>query len=188
MRILRHHSNLDRSKRSMLAFTLPELSVSAALGALIIVSMTSVFVLMNRSLDATGNYEELDRQSRYALDTMSRDIRQASCLTNYATNTISFTNQDGTLLQYNWDGSNFLTYTNGSTQSGGTLLKGCVSLTFNIFLHNPSNGTTMTFWPAYATNCNLAKVIVINWICRRTNYVSLTDTESIQTAKVVMRN
>jgi hypothetical protein len=46
----------------------------------------------------------------------------------------------------------------------------------------------MTFWPAYASNCTLAKVIVINWICRRTNYTTLTDSESVQTAKVVLRN
>jgi Tfp pilus assembly protein PilW len=188
MRLFRFKTNPCRPKRGMAAFTLPELSISAALGALILASMSSVFVLMNRSLDATGNYEELDRQSRNALDTMSRDIRQAACLTNFSTTSLTFTNQDGNLLQYNWDGTNLLTYTNGSTGQGGNLLKGCISLNFNIFLHNPSNGTTMTFWPAYASNCSMAKVIVINWICRRTNYTSLTDTESVQTAKVVLRN
>ena len=185
---LTHIQNLPRRRRSRAAWTLMEFAIAAGLGTLILASMSSVFVLMNRGLDAVGNYEELDRQSRTALDLMSRDIRQAASLTNFSSSSLIFTNQDGSLLSYSWDGTNYLTYTNGSTGQGGTLLKGCVSLTFNIFLHNPSNSTTMTFWPAGASNCNLAKVIVIDWICRRTNYVTLSDSESVQTAKVVLRN
>jgi hypothetical protein len=34
----------------------------------------------------------------------------------------------------------------------------------------------------------LAKVIVMDWICKKTNYLTLTDSESIQTAKVILRN
>jgi Tfp pilus assembly protein PilW len=170
------------------AFTLMEMLIATALGTLVLASMGSVFVLMNRGLDAVGNYEELDRQSRNALDTMSRDIRQAACLTNFTTTSLTFTNQDGTLLNYTWDGTNYLTYTNGSVGQGGVLLKGCISLNFNIYLHNPSNGTTMTFYPAGQSNCTQAKVIVINWICKRTNFITLTDSESVQTAKVVLRN
>jgi hypothetical protein len=46
----------------------------------------------------------------------------------------------------------------------------------------------MIFWPAPVTNLSLAKVVVMDWVCRRTNYTTLTDSESVQTAKVVMRN
>lgn len=175
-----------RLNRRLAGFTLPELTVSAGLGALILGTMTMMFVLMNRGLDAMGNYEEMDRQSRYALDTMARDIRQTACLTNFTSTSLTFTNQDGSLLQYTYDGSNNLTYTNGTTQQGGTLLNNCVSLKFDVYTHNPSNGTTMTFWPT--ANPIFGKVIIINWICRRTNYATLTDTESVQTAKVVLRN
>lgn len=175
-----------RAKRKNSGFTLMEMTIAMSLGLLIMASMGSTFVLMNRSMDAMGNYEELDRQSRYALDTMSRDIRQAACLTNFSSTNLCFTNSDGTTLQYNWDGTNYLTYTNGTSQQGGTLLKGCISLKFDVYTHTPSNGTTMTFWPT--TTPALGKVIIINWICRRTNYTSLTDTESVQTAKVVLRN
>ena len=173
------------------AFTLPEMMVSVAMGVLILASVVTVFLFVNRSLDATGNYEELDRQSRNALDLMSQDIRQCGGLTNYTTNTLNFTNQDGSLLQYSWDGSNYLTYTNAATTNagcprGGRLLKGCAYLKFSVFQRNPVPGTTMTF--TNASSASLVKVIVMDWICRRTNYTSLTDSESVQTAKVVMRN
>ena len=54
-------------------------------------SVAVVYIFMNRSLDATANYEELDRQSRNALDVII-DIRQTGHLTNYTTNTLNFTN------------------------------------------------------------------------------------------------
>lgn len=174
-------------------FTLPEMMVGVGLGVLILGGVGATYIFMNRTLDATMNYAELDRQSRNALDLISSDIRQAGHMTNYSTNSISFTNQDGSLLQYTWDTSNLLTYTNASVTlagcpRGGTLLKDCTYLYFSIYQRNPSNGTTMTFWPAASNNPALTKVVVMDWICRRTNYTTLTDTESIQTAKVVMRN
>jgi YD repeat-containing protein len=162
--------------------------------ALLVITPTMVaYFFMNRTLDATANYEELDRQSRSALDIITSDIREAGGLTNYSTNSLSFTNQDGSLLQFTWDGANYLTYTNASTTlsgcpRGGRLLKNCTYLAFDIYQRNPTSNTTMTFTPAPSTNPALAKVVVMNWVCKRTNYMSLTDSESVQTAKVVMRN
>ena len=167
--------------------------IAVGIGVLMLGSVAKVYIFMNRSLDATANYEELDRQSRNALDIMTTDIRQCGGLTNYTTNTLWFTNQDGSMLKYTWDTTNLLTYTNTSTTMigcprGGTLLKGCNNLKFTVFQRNPSNATTMTFWPLTTNNPALVKVVVMDWICHRTNYLSLTDSESVQTAKVVLRN
>ena len=186
-------SNLKRRLAARRAWTLPEMMIAVSCGILILGSVGSVYIFMNRTLDATINYEELDRQSRNALDLMTADIRQCGHLTNYTTNSLSFTNLDGSLLRFSWDGNNLMTYTNASTTlpgcpRGGTLLRGCNYLKFSIFQRNPSNGTTMTFIPAPTNQPALTKVVVMDWICRRTNYISLTDSESVQTAKVVMRN
>lgn len=175
------------------AWTLPEMMVTVALGTLILGSVVTFYVGMHRSLDATMNYQELDRQSRNALDVMTTDIRNAATLTNLSSTSLGFTNLDGSALIYTWDGSDVLKYTNASTTlagcpRGGVLLRGCNFLRFTVFQRNPSNGTTMIFWPAPATNLPLAKVVVMDWVCRRTNYTTLTDSESVQTAKVVMRN
>lgn len=171
-------------------WTLVEMMVSVAAGMLMLTAVFSSYIFMLRNLDAMANYEELDRQSRNAIDMMTRDIRQAGAMTSYSTNSIAFTNQDGSLLQYTWDKSNYVTYTNSCATNGGPyggiLLKGCVYLDFSIFQRNPSNGTTMDFFPA-ATPA-LAKVVLINWTCSRTNYTTLKNTESVQTAKVVLRN
>ena len=180
-----------QAARIRAGWTLVEAMLSVGIATFILGGMASVYVFTNKTLDATMNYEELDRQSRNALDLITMDIRQSGGMTTYSTNSLSFTNVDGSLLQFSWDGTNSLTYTNASATlagcpRGGRLLKGCNYLKFSIFQRNPISGTTMTFTPT--TNANLAKVVVMDWICRRTNYTTLTDSESVQTAKVVMRN
>ncbi len=192
MKIRPHTCKSPEGKRNA-GFTLPEVMLSVGAGVLILVSVMTIFIFINRALDATGNYEELDRQSRRALDLMSQDIRQCGGMTAFSTSSLSFTNLDGSLLQYTWDSTNILTYTNASTTlqgcpRGGLLLKGCNYLHFSIFQRNPISGTTMTFVPCASSNVNLVKCVVMDWVCRRTNYTSLTDSESVQTAKVVMRN
>ena len=94
---------------------------------------------------------------------------------------------DGKLLMYWWNADRqTLNYTNGSTGDAGVLLKGCVSMNFSLFQRTPITGTTMTFNPT--TNASLAKVVVLEWVCRRTNFMSLANSESVQTAKIVLRN
>jgi len=178
-------------RRALAAWTLIEMMVAVGISTFVFAALGSTYLFIGRTMDATANYEELDRQSRNAIDMITTDIRECGGLTNYTTNSLSFTNQDGSSLQFAWDGTNLLTYTNASTNlpgcpRGGTLLKGCSYLNFSIFQRNPVSGTTMTF--TSTTNAALAKVVVMDWTCHRTNYLTLKDTESVQTAKVVMRN
>lgn len=188
---IRQSIQTSRARSRRAGWTLIEMMVTTGIATMMLASFGAVYFFTNRTLDATLNYEELDRQSRNALDLMTVDIRECGGLTNYSTTLLQFTNQDGSLLQFSWDGTNQLTYTNASTTiagcpRGGTLLKGCGYLKFSVFQRNPISGTTMTFTPA--SNAAVVKVIVMDWICRRTNYITLTDSESVQTAKVVMRN
>ena len=91
------------------------------------------------------------------------------------------------LLRYTWNADRqWLKYTNESTRDGGLLLQGCTSLNFSMYQRVPVSGTTMTFNPT--TNASLAKVIVLEWTCRRTNFMTLQNSESVQTAKIVLRN
>jgi hypothetical protein len=178
------------ARGSRRAWTLPEMMIAVVAGAMILASVGSVYVFMRKTLDATANYEELDRQSRNALDRMTRDIRQCGHLTNYDAQNLYFTNLDGSLLQYTWNTNDqTLTYTNAFTQEGGLLLTNCVSWLATEFIRIPSNGTTMTFFPLTTNDTpQSTKVVVLDWICRKTNYTTLTDSESVQTAKIVLRN
>jgi Tfp pilus assembly protein PilW len=161
---------------------------ACVIGTLILGAVLTTYIYMNRTLGAMANYEELDRQSRHALDVMTRAIRQSGTLTNWTSTSLAFTNLDGTLLSIAWDpATGNLTYINQYPPAEtNVLLKDCTSLTFSAYQRTPISNTVMQFNPTLATTNT--KVIVMDWVCARTNYMSSKNTESVQTAKVVLRN
>jgi len=180
---LRTFNNGGRFQRG---FSLLDMMISTGAGAILMATVMTSFVVLFRAFDAVGNYEDLDRHCRLTLDYMGRDIRQAGALTNWSSGGLWFTNLDGTPLNYTYNSGNLtLSYTNGHTGLYGTLLTNCTYLQFSLFQRRPTNGT-MNFY--VASNAASAKVIEINFTCVRTNYTTVTDSETIQTAKFVMRN
>jgi len=160
--------------------------VAAGIGAFVLATVMVSFVVISRSFDALGNYTDLDRQSRNTLDVMARDIRQTGALTNWTSTSLCFTNLDGRALNYSYDtNAQLLSYTNGSTGQSSVLLSNCASLTFSIFQRTPTTGP-VSFYAA--SNAYSAKGILMRFTCLRTNYLGLTDSESSQSASIVMRN
>src|SRR2546430_4365341 len=110
-------------------WSLPELLITVVIAMIILAAVGVTCAFANRTLDAIGNYADLDRQSSNALNLMARDIRQTGALTNFTSSALWFTNlSDGKMLRYVWNPDRqTLSYTNQSTGDGGTILKGCVS-------------------------------------------------------------
>ncbi|MDB6054782.1 MAG: hypothetical protein JWN25_2305 [Verrucomicrobiales bacterium] len=168
--------------------TLIELMVAAAVGSLVFAVVASMFLYFGKSFAALTNYAELDSTGRFALDQMTTDIRQANRLTSYATNQIVFemvasgaTNN----LTYRYDsaGGTLVRIYAGQTR---TLLTEIVSnsLSFSMFQRNPVGGTV----DQYATsNPALCKVVQLSWICSRSILGKKSTSESVQSAKIVIR-
>lgn len=176
------------NKRS--AWTLMEMMISVLIGTMILAALLSTYFFANRTLDATANYAELDRQSRNALDKITTILREVGAVSNQTTNTIWLTSSTNSGPAYpsmlNWSKDRATLEYSVNNSVTNVLLKGCTFLKFSYFQRNPSNSTTMLFWPS--TNASFTKVVVMDWICKKTNYSTLTDSESVQTAKVVLRN
>ena len=147
----------------------------------LIIAMTTMFTA--RTFEATGNYADLSRASRFALDTMTSDIRQARQLTSYSTNSLVFSDLTNGTFSYTWTpGNATLTRTyNGSSRA---LLTHCDSCVCHISQRNPSNN--FSFYPA-DTAAN-AKMIDVTWVCSRALFGKKVNTEAIQTAKFTIRN
>ncbi len=176
-------------KRGRLAMTLVEMLVSVAIGSVVfmVVAMLSMFAA--RSFAALGNYADLDRASRNALDTLSHEIRQTRGLTSYSPIALTFTDFDSNGLSYVYD-PNARTLTRQKTNATTVLLKQCDYLNFDISQRNPSNN--FSFYPA--TNLlgkldpTLCKLVDVSWKCSRKILGAKINTESVQTAKIVIRN
>ena len=68
----------DRRKHSSAGWTLVEMMVALLCGMIIVASLMAITVFASRSYLAIANYRDLDKNSRNALDVMSRDIRNMS--------------------------------------------------------------------------------------------------------------
>ena len=164
--------------------TLIEVMIATSIGTLILAVAGTLMVYNARSLAALSNYADLDRYSRGAVDRLSQDIRQA-------TNIVSFT---ATELEFNASrGRSNITYTFSPgnrtlvRQQGNNreiLLHECDALTFTVYGRNNVSNT----WDQFVvTNAAGAKLIKLNWTCSRTILGQAVNTESVQTAKIVMR-
>src|SRR2546422_6071991 len=94
-----------QSKLRSSAFTLLEVLVTAGVGSVLLAAVGALSMFTARSFVAAGNYADLDRASRKALDIMSREVRQSLALTAYTTNKLTLTDIDNATLIFEYDTS-----------------------------------------------------------------------------------
>ena len=176
-----HALTLRRSR----AMSLLETTIATAIGSLILTAVMALLLFSSRSFVAMGNYMDLDRASRNALDRMSRDIRQTMALQSYSTNKLVFTDFDTNTLTFAWDpATRQLTRTKSGVST--VLLSQCDYLNFHICQRNPIPGA-FDFY-SETNNASVGKLVDLSWRCSRTILGAKINTESVQTAKIVIRN
>ena len=172
------------SRRSGIAMV--EFLIAIAAASLLMAAVMAIFSFSAKSFAAMGNYVSLDRQSRRTLDTMTKEIRMTAALTSWATNWAYFTNYDGSYLAY-WYysyGKKLYRLKNGQLT---TLLSGATTFNFDFYQRTPNTnyGNFSNTYANFATTC---KLLQMNWICSTNVLGTLANTESVQSAKVVIRN
>lgn len=171
-------------------FTLIELSMAIAVSAVILTALLSFTVYAAKNFAAMENYVDLEQKSQYALDTMTRNIRQTQSLVSYGTrqingttvtNSLTFLDADGGQLTYLFT-NNVLMQSQGGVNS--MLLTNVDYLTFQLYQRNTAANTYNQFSASSLGSC---KLISVSWICSRSILGSRLNTESVQTAKIVIR-
>jgi len=152
-------------------------------GSLVLVSVMGVYAYSSRWFLATANYVDLDRKSQVAVDRLSQQIRQASQLTSYNSTNLTFQDFDGQTLKFNYDAT-AQTLTRVKTNASDIYLYHLDSLQFLIYQRNVQAGTLDAVSTGTATNC---KLVEINWTTSRTMLGLKANTESLRSAKVVLR-
>jgi prepilin-type N-terminal cleavage/methylation domain-containing protein len=173
------------STKKRKGFTLVELLVSLGIGGLALAALAALTFYTGRSFAALANYVDLDSYSRNALDQMSKEIRQTSRLLEYSPTKLVFENWDLKKLSYVYDnsGRTLNRYVDG-VQDGPSLLKDCDYLNFSIYQRNPISGTYDQYPTATPATC---KLVQLRWVCSRDLVTSKWNTESVQSAKIVIR-
>lgn len=172
--------------------TLVELMVAATAGLIVLGAFVAITLNVNTMMKSVGNYGDLDEHSRTTLDLLSRDVRNATAVSIASTvdeliltNTFSGT----TIITYNWDGSNVLSrrYQTANTNLSQMVLTNCNYLAFDYFMRIPTNNLQfINITNAVLTN--EIKLVSVSWRCSRSIMGAKLNTESVQTAQVVLRN
>lgn len=172
------------SEKRRVAFTMLELLVAMSIGFLALSALSLLSVYTIRSFSALSNYMELDQNSRNTLDHMTQIIREADGVLSYDNHNLKLSFH-AMPLSFNYSPNTkqlTMTDTNGAQK---IFLKDCDFLDFQLFQRN-SVGGTYDQYPA-TINESAAKLIQISWICSKTLIGNLINSESVQSAKVVIR-
>jgi hypothetical protein len=177
---------------STAAFTLIEAVVAFGLATLIMAVVAALIVYSSRTFSALSNYVDLDLHSRQALDIISREVRGATavvdCRTNGSVSYITLTNAgDMTLTKVAWNSD---AHTLSLEKTGLTpmvILTGCDR--WRVWLYNRApniSSNNLSF--NTVTDLASCKLVNMSWKCSRTILGSKINTESVQTAQIVLRN
>ncbi len=164
--------------------TLVEAIVAVGISSIALAALAAFAFYSARSFAAIGNYVDLDNTSRKAVDLMTKEIRQTAALSDYQTNALTFTDYDGKLLQYTYvPAERKLTRVKDAIST--VLLTGCESLEFHMYQRTPQPGTNSFYAATDAAHC---KIIDMKWRCSRSIFREKDNTETVQSAQVVLRN
>ena len=178
--------------------TLVEVMVAGALGSVVLVVVVSLWMFSARCFASLGNYSDLDSKSRQALDSMLRDIRDATRISSFqrdgTNNWITLTNAQiaGVMITYAWSSSSRKLVRQKTGQPDRVYLTECDVWDFHPYQRTPQTNGTYLFYPATNSSGNydasICKLIDVTWKCSRTILGNKINTESVQTAQVVLRN
>lgn len=161
--------------------TVPEMVVAGGVGCVVLLIMAMIFMSSARSFAALGHYVSMDRNSRHALDRMSREIRQAGDLIEFSPTHLKFVGygQTNSFLVYDWNAnSRQLTEWKTGQAMTNVLLSECDELAFN--MHRGSFAPT--------TLVAEGKAIKVNWKCSRKILGKQLTSEDMGQALIIIRN
>jgi prepilin-type N-terminal cleavage/methylation domain-containing protein len=187
----------ELSRGKCAGMTLVEMMVVVALGSIILAAASSLWLFGSRSFVAMGNYQDLDGKSRTALDLMSRDLRGATQVTAYQSSatvkSLTVTNAVlGTGVTYVWDARPRTLVCQKTGEADQVYLTECDRWDCQLYQRAPHTNGSYLFFPATNTagvyDLSICKLINMTWKCSRTILGSKVNTESVQTAQVMLRN
>jgi Tfp pilus assembly protein PilV len=175
------------SRRPVAGMTLVETLVALGISSVLLLGIMAIVLFSARSFAALTNYVDLDNSSRNALDVITRDVRQADALMDGSTEELMRLAFSGPAREVRYAYSSAdrtLQRIDVSTGVRATMLRECDLLRFAYFQRNPIGGTYDQYPAATPALC---KLIQLRWVCSRTILGQSVNTESVQSAKVVIR-
>ena len=186
---------ITASRRRAAGISLIEVLVAMGIGSLVLAAVSSLTMYAAKATTAMANYTDLDTKSRYALDVISREIRQASSVLSFQTNlSLTLTNaSQNAIVTLTYDPNARTVVMSKTGQADLTALSECDRWNFSLYQRTPYiTPTNVLYYPATNTagvlDVRLCKLINLSWKCSRTIFAQKVNTESVQAAQIVLRS
>ena len=178
--------SIRRPRRSKQGFTLVELLVASCLFGITAAVLGTIFLFSTRSFACLANYAELDKINRTAMDTITKEVRQARLVTDVTANSVSLINGDGISVTYRFEpfSQRFMRTTADTSK---VLVSDCSLLNFDVYQRNNIAGTWDQYPVATHDWSEYVKVIRLTWKAYRPVPGGPGVSENIQTAKIIIR-
>ena len=163
-----------------------EAMVGMCVVMLILLALVAFSMFSTRAFATMFNYVDLDDDNRIAMDTLTRDVRACKRVIDCTAERLILEDGYGNTLGYIYDANTrTLTRTNSATPNlKRVLLQECDRMLFKIGQRNTIDGGYDVY--AAATPAT-AKVVNVSWLCSRSLFGRRENTESVQTARIVIR-
>lgn len=162
---------------------LAEMVVAVCVITILLLTLVMFMVFSTRSFTTMYNYVELDDVNRIAMDQLTRDIRGCNRVTACSPSQLVMEDSDMGVLSYTYDPAQ-RTLTRNQNGATRVLLRQCDRVNFEICQRNTMTGSYDVYPAASAAS---AKVVNVAWLCSRTIFGRKENTESVQTARIVIR-
>jgi len=177
--------------RARRAWTLVEMMVAVGIFSLSGLGLMGLYLFSVKSMASMYSYALLDASNRHAMDQLTREIRQATKVTGYTTNsiTIQAANPDGSYntVIYSFSPSVKRMLRTSSDGTSTVLLDNCSLLSFQLFTRCPSNGVFGIFPVAVNNWQQTVKVLQLTWKTSIVQPSGIANSENVQTARIVIR-
>lgn len=173
-------------------FTLVEVMIGATLSSFILAGIMSSFLFIGRSGANVQNYNDMESQSRKALEVFAEDVRQASAITWNGTfsGSTSITLVVNSLpVIYGYSASTRVFVRRDST-STKVLVTGIIPGTFSFkgYTITGAEITALSTAAELAAAGNSTKQLQISLAASRTNTTVVAATNTVLSARFILRN
>src|SRR5205823_12102697 len=174
------------TSRKQSGFLLAEALVAVGVTSLLVLAICAFTMFSGHSFAALFNYVDLDDANRICMDQLTRDIRQANKVNSFATNQLVLDTGAGSSVSYTYDSvARNLTRRTLPDNASKVVLHDCDRFAFRVCKRPPIQYKYDLY--DVTTTINTAKVIDVSWLCSRTIFGRKENTESVQTARIVIR-
>ena len=173
-------SNSGPRSRRARGFTLVEVLIGAGLAAFILTAVMTTFLFLGRSGVNIQNYNDMESQSRQALEQFAQDVRQASAITWYSSTSVLLTVDSSPII---WVYDSNTLYRRSST---GTrrMISGIATFNFKAYT---ITGTELSLADLAAAG-RQTKQLQISLEAQRTSTTVARATNLVLSARYILRN